>query len=198
MEHAAPLAAGLHAGWCNFLDAAQAAGLLRELSYGALWRRLGVDAMRAPDPGRFAEVLHGFFEHRDPVRALARRRAAGYAVARAGEPLNATRWLARLIAAAPVLSGVRLERRPFDALRRGPRLVRLGASGGWVELADVVDAANVLLEGRTEERLVPLRAAAGREAYVRLDRARAAWLDEAGLLEADWVDAFADELPRAA
>lgn len=189
----------LHAGWCNLLDAAHAAGLASELSYAALARALGHAAMRAPDPTRFAAILtERYAGGSDPGETLARRRADGLVVVWAGEPMTATRFVARLIGAAPVLAGVTVEQRPFPALRRGPRMSRIAPAGGWVELADVVDAANALLDGRGPARFVPLVDDGAFEAYVLADVARASGLDEMGLMEPAWVDAFRAPLPRAA
>ena len=82
------------------------------------------------------------------------------------------------------------------ALRGDPGMERLRVDGGWVELADVVDAANALLATRSDERFVPLPVSFEREAYLRLDWARAALLDRHQLLEVDWERCF-DDVPLA-
>jgi len=197
MQHTAPFASGLHAGWCNYLDAAHDAGLVEGFGYGQLWRALGPDAVRIPDPDSFAEVLHAWYDAgRDEALSAERRRRDGYAAVRLGEPMNAMGWLARLVGAAPVLAGVSVDRRPFPALRGDPGMERLRVDGGWVELADVVDAANALLATRSDERFVPLPVSFEREAYLRLDWARAALLDRHQLLEVDWERCF-DDVPLA-
>lgn len=197
MQHPAPFAPGLHAGWCNYLDAAHDAGLVEGFSYAQLWRALGADAARPPDPDSFVEVMHAWYDAGgDPEMSLGRRRGDGYAAVRLGEPMNAMAWLARLVGAAPVLAGVTGDRRPFPALRRDARLERLDVEGGWVQLVDVVDAANALLASRSDERFVPLLVSFEREAYLRLDWARAALLDQHQLLEMEWERSF-DDAPFA-
>lgn len=186
---------GLHAGWCNLLDDVRAAGLAKEFSYAELIDHLGHGTARPPLPGRFVSALHRFYDAKgDRPAALRRRRADSYAAVRLGEAMNATRWLARLIAAAPALAGITVIREPYPALLGPGTLSPLPTNEGWVELADVVDAVNVLLRERGDDRFVPLRASPDREAYVLADWTRAALLDDAGVLELDWIDAF--EIPE--
>ncbi len=190
--HAPTLFTGsLHASWCNLLDACHAATIATELSYTELSRRLGPQAMRTADVGSFVEVLARHYQGGgDAELALRRRAADGYAAVGFGEPMNAMRWLARLVSAAPALRGVTVQRRPVLSLRAGETRTRLHDDSGWVELADVVDAANALLRSRSEERFVPILSTRWSEAYARVSLGGAWALDAVGLLEPDWPSAF--------
>lgn len=188
----------LHRSWCDLLASAQMAGLAPEMTYEDLRDRLGPDGIRPADPGSFGEIVNAYYRAGGDSSEVVRRRRDGYAAVYLGEPMNAMRWLARLIGSAPVLSGVTVERRPFASLRRGGRLERFVAEHGWAALADVVDAANSLLSSRTDERFVPLRATPYCEAYARLDLHHAEILAEVGLLEPDWEIAFAGQVQAQA
>lgn len=181
----------LHASWCNLLNACHNAGIARELSYVDLSRRLGPQGLCAAHPERFMELLGAYYRSEgDPSAAPHRRSEDGFASVRFGEPMNAMRWLARLVAAAPTLTGLSVQRAPQLTLRSASAFERLYDDEGWVELADVVDAANALLAMRSQERFVPLIATRWTEAYLRVSWPRAAFLDEAGLLEPDWMISF--------
>lgn len=181
----------LHASWCHLLDACHDARVARELSYVDVSRRLGPQGLCVAHPERFMELFAAYYRSDgDPVEALRRRTDDGFAAVRFGEPMNAMRWLSRLVAAAPSLRGLNVQRAPQLTLRSANAYERLYDDEGWVELADVVDAANAMLALRSNERFVPLIATRWTEAYMRLTWPRAAFLDEAGLLEPDWMIAF--------
>lgn len=181
----------MHPSWYDTLATLQDAGLLRDMTLRTLFSVLGVDGAREMDPRAMAELVHDYYLcPGDAALRIRRRRADGYAAVRLGEPLNAMRWLARLIGAAPSLGGVTVEQRACVFLRSGGRLQRVLSDHGWVELADMVDAANLLLATRTSARFVPMRLTLDAEAYVLADQERAQLLASVDLLEPDWVYAF--------
>ncbi|MGE3630028.1 MAG: hypothetical protein AB7P00_08945 [Sandaracinaceae bacterium] len=189
----------LHPTWYELIQACHDASIARDLSPSALSEELGVRGVALADPERFVAILAKYYLEVEPHVAMVRRGQDGFVAVRFGESLNAMRWLARLVGAAPQLRGVSVERRPELSLTRGGWVARLHDEMGWVELAEVVEAANSLLAVRGDERFVPLLGTRAHEAYVRVDFARAAILDAAGLLEADWITAFdLDQQRRAA
>ncbi|MCA9608670.1 MAG: hypothetical protein KC619_23865 [Myxococcales bacterium] len=183
--------APLSPSWLRLLQASQDAGLAPDLGWPTLFEALGPHASRRADAASLMEVIAEHYRASgDASRRLSLRRRDGYAAARIGEPLTVVHWLARLIGAAPVLAGTTVQRTPAVTLRRGGRIAGVAARNGWAELADVVDAANVLLSHRTDERFVPLLATVEVEGYLLVDYARARSLAAAGLLEEDWVLSF--------